>query len=163
MENETIDKRLKENFLTWSGYLHNYYFAIFAFLTGSGFFGYLQNTISPIVRSGIELSLMGIFIGLLALYSYFAFDRICIFKAKHKPFKLIEGLLIFLIFLSFIFTVVGVYRTAYSFTSDKNCVDFKTQLEAQRYFESNGGGKNNNFNDLDRDHDGVACKDLPKN
>jgi LPXTG-motif cell wall-anchored protein len=44
----------------------------------------------------------------------------------------------------------------------KNCSDFKTQEEAQQYFESHGGSKSNNVDGLDRDHDGIACENLPK-
>jgi LPXTG-motif cell wall-anchored protein len=49
-----------------------------------------------------------------------------------------------------------------SFAAGKNCSDFKTQEEAQRYFESHGGSKTNNVDGLDRDHDGIACEKLPK-
>jgi hypothetical protein len=44
---------------------------------------------------------------------------------------------------------------------DKNCKDFKTQAEAQTYFNSKGGSASNNVDDLDRDHDGEACESLP--
>ena len=44
---------------------------------------------------------------------------------------------------------------------DRDCSDFATQAEAQVFFASNGGSPTNNFDNLDRDHDGVACEDLP--
>jgi hypothetical protein len=44
---------------------------------------------------------------------------------------------------------------------DKDCSDFATQREAQAYFESKGGSPTNNVDDLDRDHDGIACESLP--
>lgn len=41
---------------------------------------------------------------------------------------------------------------------DKDCSDFSTQKEAQRFFESQGSGDPHK---LDRDNDGVACEILP--
>ncbi|MDN4593831.1 excalibur calcium-binding domain-containing protein [Polycladomyces subterraneus] len=49
-----------------------------------------------------------------------------------------------------------------AFAADKDCKDFKTQEEAQQYFESHGGSKTKNVDGLDRDHDGIACENLPK-
>lgn len=43
----------------------------------------------------------------------------------------------------------------------KNCSDFKTQPEAQAYFEGKGGSRNNNVDGLDGDRDGIACESLP--
>jgi hypothetical protein len=43
---------------------------------------------------------------------------------------------------------------------DKDCVDFKTQREAQSFFEANGG-PNKDPHNLDRDKDGVVCESLP--
>lgn len=43
---------------------------------------------------------------------------------------------------------------------DKDCGDFKTQVEAQSYFKAGGGSPNYNFDRLDNDHDGVACEGL---
>lgn len=44
---------------------------------------------------------------------------------------------------------------------DKDCSDFTNHAAAQAYFEANGGSPTNNFDDLDRDHDGLACEALP--
>ncbi|WP_372736382.1 excalibur calcium-binding domain-containing protein [Nocardioides sp.] len=44
---------------------------------------------------------------------------------------------------------------------DKNCSDFNSQAAAQQYFESNGGGPNNNVDGLDADGDGEACESNP--
>lgn len=46
-------------------------------------------------------------------------------------------------------------------SGDKNCSDFKTQKEAQDYFNSKGGSASNNVDGLDADHDGIACESLP--
>lgn len=46
-------------------------------------------------------------------------------------------------------------------SGDKNCPDFKTHAEAQAYFNSKGGSPSNNVDNLDADHDGVACEALP--
>lgn len=45
--------------------------------------------------------------------------------------------------------------------ADKDCSDFATQPQAQAYFTSHGGSASNNFDNLDADHDGIACEDLP--
>lgn len=39
-----------------------------------------------------------------------------------------------------------------------NCDDFSGHSEAQAYFLSKGGSPSNNVDDLDRDHDGLACE-----
>lgn len=44
---------------------------------------------------------------------------------------------------------------------DYNCADFRTQPEAQTFFEK-VGGLGNDLNRLDGDKDGVACESLPK-
>lgn len=43
---------------------------------------------------------------------------------------------------------------------DKDCLDFDTQRQAQRYFESKGG-PGSDPDRLDADHDGIACQSLP--
>jgi micrococcal nuclease len=43
---------------------------------------------------------------------------------------------------------------------DKDCSDFSSQAEAQRYFEAKGGSPSNNVDRLDRDRDGIACESL---
>jgi endonuclease YncB( thermonuclease family) len=45
--------------------------------------------------------------------------------------------------------------------ADKDCSDFANQAQAQGYFVSHGGSASNNFDNLDADHDGVACEALP--
>lgn len=48
-----------------------------------------------------------------------------------------------------------------SFSSgDYDCSDFSSQEEAQDFFESEGG-PDEDFHNLDRDGDGVACETLP--
>lgn len=42
---------------------------------------------------------------------------------------------------------------------DKDCADFKTQHEAQVFFEANGGPDSDPHN-LDRDKDGKVCESL---
>ncbi len=44
---------------------------------------------------------------------------------------------------------------------DKDCSDFDTQQEAQRYFESQGGSATNDVDRLDGNSDGAACESLP--
>lgn len=46
-------------------------------------------------------------------------------------------------------------------TNDYNCSDFKTQGEAQAFFDK-AGGVLNDTNKLDGNKDGVACQSLPK-
>jgi endonuclease YncB( thermonuclease family) len=51
--------------------------------------------------------------------------------------------------------------TGGSAAADRDCSDFSTQAEAQRYFVSHGGSPSNDVDRLDADHDGVACESLP--
>lgn len=44
---------------------------------------------------------------------------------------------------------------------DMDCGDFDSQAAAQNYFENNGGGPNNNVDNLDADGDGIACESNP--
>jgi hypothetical protein len=46
-------------------------------------------------------------------------------------------------------------------TNEYNCSDFKTQGEAQTFFD-NAGGIKGDTNRLDGNKDGMACQDLPK-
>ncbi len=50
---------------------------------------------------------------------------------------------------------------ASSASADKDCSDFANQAQAQSFFTSKGGSASNNFDNLDADHDGVACESLP--
>ncbi len=43
---------------------------------------------------------------------------------------------------------------------DRDCNDFDTQREAQRFFEDEGGPQRDPHG-LDADNDGIACEDLP--
>lgn len=45
---------------------------------------------------------------------------------------------------------------------DKDCSDFDTREEAQKFFKKHGGSKKNDPFNLDSDHDGKACETLPK-
>jgi endonuclease YncB( thermonuclease family) len=51
-------------------------------------------------------------------------------------------------------------REARSGGSDRDCSDFRTQAEAQRFFEAEGGPDRDPHR-LDSDGDGVACEGLP--
>jgi LPXTG-motif cell wall-anchored protein len=44
---------------------------------------------------------------------------------------------------------------------DKDCRDFTSQSEAQAFFESIGGSASNNADNLDANHNGVACEVFP--
>lgn len=48
-----------------------------------------------------------------------------------------------------------------SLSGDKDCKDFATHAEAQSYFVAKGGSTSNNVDNLDSDHDGIACESLP--
>ena len=61
----------------------------------------------------------------------------------------------FLVFL-FAFSLINPVFA----TEDKDCGDFKTWEEAQRFFEENGGPTKDPHG-LDRDGDGLACETLP--
>lgn len=55
----------------------------------------------------------------------------------------------------------NVVTSGGKYTDEYNCVDFKTQEEAQKFFK-NAGGPSKDVNRLDGNNDGVACQDLPK-
>jgi excalibur calcium-binding domain-containing protein len=59
-------------------------------------------------------------------------------------------------------SMLAVAITASSATAfvDKDCSDFPTQHKAQKYFKKHGGPRHDPSG-LDRDHDGIACEDLP--
>jgi len=46
-----------------------------------------------------------------------------------------------------------------SSTGDYDCSDFSSQSEAQDFFEDEGGPEND-YHNLDRDADGIACESL---
>ncbi len=65
--------------------------------------------------------------------------------------------------LFFILTTCGILfscgsKKNHTKTSCKSCSDFKTQKEAKRYAKSHADCRK----ELDTDHDGVYCEDLPK-
>ena len=43
----------------------------------------------------------------------------------------------------------------------KSCKDFASQAEAQAYFEAHGGNAQNNVDNLDHNHNGIACEVYP--
>jgi len=48
---------------------------------------------------------------------------------------------------------------SYEETGDRDCGDFSSQREAQRFFEDEGG-PSTDYQGLDRDGDGVVCESL---
>ncbi len=59
-----------------------------------------------------------------------------------------------------IFAAAPAWAQSPTPTSRRDCSDFSTQADAQRFFEDNGGPQNDPFN-LDVDNDGRACEGLP--
>jgi len=55
----------------------------------------------------------------------------------------------------------NVVTSGGKYTDEYNCDDFKTQVEAQKFFD-NSGGVSGDTNRLDGDKDGIACESLPK-
>jgi micrococcal nuclease len=45
---------------------------------------------------------------------------------------------------------------------ERDCVDFHSRSQAQRYFEARGGRPRRNVDRLDSDGDGKACESLPE-
>ena len=43
----------------------------------------------------------------------------------------------------------------------KSCKDFACQAEAQAYFEARGGNAQHNVDNLDHNHNGIACEVYP--
>jgi len=48
---------------------------------------------------------------------------------------------------------------SYEEYGDKDCGDFSSQSEAQRFFEAEGG-PDSDYHGLDRDQDGIACESI---
>jgi endonuclease YncB( thermonuclease family) len=61
--------------------------------------------------------------------------------------------------LCVVFALLGT--VAPTSAQDRDCADFATQAEAQAYFTAGGGSPSYNFNNLDANHDGVACESFP--
>jgi hypothetical protein len=57
--------------------------------------------------------------------------------------------------------IISEGQSGGKYTDEYNCDDFKTQPEAQRFFDK-AGGVSKDTNRLDGDKDGIACEDLPK-
>ena len=55
----------------------------------------------------------------------------------------------------------NVVESGGKYTDEYNCDDFKTQEQAQKFF-NNAGGPSEDVNRLDGDNDGLACETLPK-
>jgi len=55
----------------------------------------------------------------------------------------------------------NVVTSGGKYTDEYNCDDFKTQIEAQKFYD-NAGGVTKDTNRLDGDKDGEACESLPK-
>jgi len=55
----------------------------------------------------------------------------------------------------------NVVTSGGKYTDEYNCDDFKTQIEAQEFFDKSGG-VSEDTNRLDGDKDGIACESLPK-
>lgn len=66
-----------------------------------------------------------------------------------------KGLMVALMMFVVMFMAAPIAAAA----GDKNCSDFSTWEEAQRFYEENGG-PNSDPHDLDRDNDGLACETL---
>jgi endonuclease YncB( thermonuclease family) len=45
--------------------------------------------------------------------------------------------------------------------ADRDCDEFPSQAAAETFFVEHGGSASYNFDDLDADHDGIACEDDP--
>ncbi|KXX91208.1 excalibur calcium-binding domain-containing protein [Bacillus cereus] len=63
---------------------------------------------------------------------------------------------------SFVFLFVGYNSSVYAAKSandTKNCSDFKSQKDAQNFWNQNGYGVGNDPHQLDKDNDGTPCED----
>ena len=64
--------------------------------------------------------------------------------------------------LAAVFSLAGLLiavQPAAAFT-DRDCSDFSTHRQAQRFFKKHGGPRKDPHR-LDGDNDGIACEDLP--
>ncbi|PEV02186.1 hypothetical protein CN417_28650 [Bacillus thuringiensis] len=63
---------------------------------------------------------------------------------------------------SFVFLFVSYNSSVYAAKSandTKNCSDFKSQKDAQNFWNQNGYGVGNDPHQLDKDKDGIPCED----
>jgi hypothetical protein len=56
-------------------------------------------------------------------------------------------------------TLVLALTAAPALGADKDCSDFSSWTQAQKFFKKHGGPKNDPHR-LDADHDGIACESL---
>jgi len=62
-----------------------------------------------------------------------------------------------LFIVSLVFAVPG-----FAFAADKDCDDFASQEEAQKYWDEKGYSADYDPERLDRDNDGIPCEELSK-
>lgn len=55
-----------------------------------------------------------------------------------------------------------IARASSPVLADMDCADFASHEAAQAYFNANGGSAFNNVDNLDADHDGIACESRPR-
>jgi hypothetical protein len=74
-----------------------------------------------------------------------------------KLVALVSSVVVFALSTSAVFAYIDKGRDGI----DKDCKNFKYQEDAQSYFIKDGGSKKRNVDNLDADHDGIACEALP--
>ena len=77
-----------------------------------------------------------------------------------KRNKWIAGIVLFVAVTLIMAFAFNKSRSSDSGINDKNCTDFTTHAQAQKFYEDNGGPTKDPYR-LDRDRDGKACETLP--
>lgn len=63
---------------------------------------------------------------------------------------------------AFALLLIGSLNVQKGYAADKDCANFASQKDAQIYFLKGGGKPSYNFNNLDHNHNGIACEDYTK-
>ena len=74
--------------------------------------------------------------------------------------KWILGIVLLVAIIIIAIFVFKKEKNSNSIVNDKNCPDFATHAQAQKFYEDNGGPAKDPYH-LDRDRDGRACETLP--
>jgi hypothetical protein len=57
-------------------------------------------------------------------------------------------------------SLLGTSPTPATAIRDRDCSDFSTWRQAQKFFKRHGGTRRHDPHRLDADHDGIACEEL---
>ena len=77
-----------------------------------------------------------------------------------KQNKWIVGIVLLVVIILIAVFAFHKKQSSNSVAGEKNCTDFATHAQAQKFYLDNGGPAKDPYH-LDRDRDGQACETLP--